>query len=272
MIVVLIQPMGPRTPGECSDNLALKNEELIPEHWKDKYGISFKEVAKLNGQVFFIDAREPEEFAYEHIKGAKHIRARDIDSIETIKKAFNLSDKEFKQSFFIIYCHTGTRAAEIPAKVEVNNIKFLLKGGMFLRLEENQHLIYRDLEQTIFDVDLVNEGFSISIDRAIELLRKREALFIDGRLYKKNPLPFAYDFRIGQLSTREYEQRLTNLLNFIDKKIIYIADSYADVYYAKLLVQRLRKQYAFKIKNYFVLFKKSDLFYRKLKDLNLLVE
>lgn len=270
IIVVLIQFISFSIYGASPGSSLLKDREPISEQWIEKYGITFKELKGLDKQVFFIDGREPEEFTYEHVKEAKHIRAQDIDSIEKIKNNFqHLTDKEFEHSFFIIYCHTGARAAQIPAKLNVDNIKFLIKGGKFLRMGENQDQIYRNSRKLIFDTDIVNEDFSISIDKAVKLLRKGDNLFIDGRLCKIIFFPFAYDFRIGQLSTQEYNQRLPYILNFRDKKIVYIADIYADVYYAKLLIQRLRKKYGFKIKNYYVLFRKSNLFYQKLKDLAL---
>ncbi len=269
--IVLIQFISFRIYGASPGNSLSKDREPISEQWIEKYGITFKEMEELDKQVFFIDAREPEEFAYEHVKGAKHIRAQDIDSIEKIKNKFqHLTDKEFEDSFFIVYCHTGTRGAEIPAKLNVDNVKFLIKGGKFLRMGEKQDWIYRNPRKLIFDTDIVNEDFSISIDKAVKLLRKGDNLFIDGRLRKINFFPFAYDFRIGQLSTQEYNQGVPYILNFRDKKIVYITDIYADVYYAKLLIQRLRKKYGFKIKNYYVLFRKSNLFYQKLKDLALI--
>ena len=103
IIVVLMQFTSFRIHGASPDSSLPKDREPISEQWIEKQGITFKELKGLDKQVLFIDGREPEEFTYEHVKEAKHIRAQDIDSIEKIKNNFqHLTDKEFEHSLLKI--------------------------------------------------------------------------------------------------------------------------------------------------------------------------
>ena len=231
----------------------------LSEDMKDEYGISVSDVSgKINEgiDVYFIDGREAEEYRSMHVVGSRNIRTADIDSIYTLMKGFYLSDSEFYSSFFVILCHDGTRSADIASRLNSDNIKFLINGY------KSDELFPVDRDGTsIFNKKIRNNDFTIKLDDAIEKIKNKNNLIIDGRLYSDYYIPDTYNFRIGRLSSDEYDEKLKYILGFINSDIVYIADIYPDLFYAKLLAQRLSLDFNFNINNFYVLFSQSEKLY-----------
>jgi rhodanese-related sulfurtransferase len=246
----------------------------ISDEIVEKYGITVDEIAKIDkNKLFFIDGREPEEFANNHVSGAKHIRTLDIADKEIIKSAFAIDEDIFSNATFIIYCHDGTRSAEQTSELDLANVKFLVKG-VSVFYDGSAETIGIGLVPTgiaTIEKEIQDYDFTISSDEASKMLDGKN-LFIDGRLEVKDVFSFAKDFRIGKLASDQYVQALEKILLYKNGDIIYIADTYGDMFYAKLLIQRLSKQYDFDLKKFHILFAQSDNFYVYLKDKKIITE
>ena len=248
---------------ENSENKMLSNGKFdISEEFKNDYGITMDELEKIEKKIYFIDGREPEEFESSHVQRAVHIRTLDITK-ETIKSRLNIDDLEFQNSFFVLYCHNGTRTSDVISKMNNNNFKFLLNGYGALS-QSSKFQMYHNSKISVFKKDIQNQDFTINTNEALKFLNKNSSLFIDGRLYSdENKLPLYFDFRIGKLSTKEYERKLNHILQYKDKNIVYIAEIYPDLFYAKLLIQRLEEKYDFNPKYFHILFNQSEEFYQQ---------
>jgi len=243
-------------------NKVNQKKEII-EDVKNKFGISINDLNSVNKNIFFIDGREPEEFLNAHLNGAKNLRAPDIDDYNKIKELFNLNDAEFKSSFFIIYCHDGTRSSDVALRLGFENIKFLVEGvDVFSNLEKNSKNSFIPSGIPSISNKIRDKDFTVDINKANELFLDKENIFLDGRLYKDEKIDYLYDFRINLLSSEEYDKRLKHILQYKDKEIVYMADIYTDLFYAKLLIQRLEKNYGFDGNKFHVLFNQSKEFYQ----------
>ena len=241
---------------------ALVQKEEISDELKEKFGISLENIPN-NKKVYWIDGREIEEFENNHILGAKNIRTLDIESFNNILNVFDLHINDVGNSFFIIYCHDGTRSAEVVSKTNMSNVRFLLEGVKSFK-ENNLISVYENKDKPVFKKHIQNRDFTVSPDKSLELLKK-DSLFIDGRLYSNQRFDFAYNFRIGQLSSKDYKERLRYILKFKDKDIVYIADIYPDLFYAKILAQRLESDYGFSIDDFHVLLGETNEFLSNLE-------
>lgn len=236
---------------------------------KEKYGITAQEVSVLKGKkrIYFIDGREPEEYESRHIENARHVRATDIVSAGQIRGLFGAGSSGQEDALFVIYCHDGTRSAGALASLGAEGFKFLVEG---FNLRDGGRMNDTGLPVTstgkeVFDKEIKDRDFTISAAEAMRFLKSGKAQFIDVRLYREYIFSFARDFRIGNLSSKEYREQLPAIIGLKGRDIIFIADLYPDLFYAKLLIQRLQKVYGFELDRFFVLFGETRRFYLRLK-------
>ena len=245
----LFQEIKTNNLQELPQNEMTPGKDDIPKEILEKYGILSEEVKKLDRKVYFIDGRELEEFEVEHIKDSEHIRTLDITK-EKIKKVFYLSENEFNNSFFVIYCHDGTRSGDVVGRLGLDNLKFLIGGVRCIYDFETE----KGEKEQVFEDYIINHEFTISSEDFLKLKKNNDILLLDVRLYENFDIPGEYDFRIGKLSTGEYNNRMSYILENQDKKIVCIADIYPDLFYSKLLFQRLIEENGFNKKNLYILF------------------
>ena len=241
-------------PVEDREMLYLK--EKISEELKEKHGIGYdrlNEIIRGGENIYFIDGREIEEYEVFRVKNAAHLRATDILEADDMAKALNITLDELKGSLVIVYCHDGTRAAEVVVRLNQSNIKFLIDGRMGL-LKIDPLLVEGSIAKSPFPSHIQNRDLTVSLEDA-RVLIEGGAFLIDGRLYDNDNLFLsAFDFRIGQLSTKEYNKKIENILEFKENNILFIANIYPDLFYAKLLVYRLERDYGFDFQKFHVIF------------------
>jgi len=260
----------------------IKNKEIFPKNYsvnlkekisdEDKkiYGITLDEVIQKskNIKVYFIDGREIEEFQAAHIKGAFHLRIPDIKDTEEVSKKIGLNKNEINRSFFVIYCHDGTRSIEAVKRINQENFKFLIDGiGSFKnrKFKNSDFEIEGDFNISPFPDYIQNKDFTVDPSQAVKLI-KNGGFLVDGRLYEKNiQFPNAYNFRIGQLTSEEYDTKLQKILEQKGKDIIFIGNVYPDLFYAKLIFYRLVQNNGFKIENLKIVFGQDNELYQLLK-------
>lgn len=230
----------------------LPNGKLgVSEEIKEKYGITKEQLDVLTAQrpLFLIDAREPEEYAAFHFAGAAHIRAPDIGGRQELARALGLGEEEFAGAAVVIYCHDGTRSAQACNALGLPNVKFLIDDEMTASRGAGR--------KEVFDAAIKERDFTITPKEALDLLESGSASFIDTRLYRKYVFAFARDFRIGNLSSKEYQQQLPEIIALRGRDIVFICDIYPDLFYAKLLIQRLSREAGFPLDKFFILFAES---------------
>ncbi|PLX21469.1 hypothetical protein C0584_02530 [Candidatus Parcubacteria bacterium] len=232
-----------------------KEKVEVSKEVKEKYGISPEEILEEERQVYFIDGREIEEYNNFHIRDAEHIRAPDL-TIDLVKEKFNLSEEEFDEALFILYCHDGTRSSDNTTELDRDNFKFII-GGVNSRHEGNK-LGFIPGGTLTFREEVREKDFTTHIDNLKEEYSDKEYFVIDGRLYNDVKIEGAYDFRIGRLRTEEYNNKLSEIIKQKDKKLVYIAEIYPDLFYAKLLIQRLVDSYGFTMDQLLVVMNQSE--------------
>jgi rhodanese-related sulfurtransferase len=238
-------------------------KESISEDSKKKYGITYDEIKKIKATVYYIDGREREEFEKAHAVGAVNIRVPDIRSFDSIKNVLGLSESKIDSSFFVIYCHDGTRSVEAVSRIQRDNVKFLIDGRENFYREDFES--EGDISVPPFPDYIQNKNFTVNVADGVQLV-KDGAFVIDGRLYSSDYLfPIAYEFRIGQLSTSDYEDKIKTIKDQKDKQIIFIGNVYPDLFYAKLFIYRLERDHNFDFKNFKVIFGQDKIFYEALK-------
>ena len=86
------------------------------------------------------------------------------------------------------------------------------------------------------------------------LIKNKNYFLVDGRLDDSDvALSDAYKFRIGYLSTEEYNEKIKTFVGLGYKEIVFIANSYPDLFYAKFLIYRLERDYGFYYKKLHVI-------------------
>lgn len=243
----------------------INQKKEISKEVKENFGISVNDLIDFDKEVFFIDGREKEEFLNAHFNGAKNLRAPDINEYVQIKELFGIDEEKFKKSFFVIYCHDGNRSSEAVSRLGLENIKFLLEGVDVFFSDQNKKYSFVASGIPSIKKDIRDRDFTININNAVELFSDKKNLFLDGRLYKDGKIDGFYDFRINLLSSGEYNNKLNYILQYKDNQIVYVADIYTDLFYAKLLIQRLDQFYGFDADNFHVLFNQAGEFIQLIK-------
>lgn len=233
-----------------------ENEEIfvkedIPQDMKKMYGITFADTEKEKS-VYFIDGREKEEYDVLRLKKSVNLRAPDIMSADDIIRALKITRTQFNNSLVVIYCHDGRRSMETAAKINLPNVKFLVDGR--LNFLNDSFLAEGSVENSPFSDHIKDYDFTISLDDFSALIKNKNYFLVDGRLDDSDvTLSNVYKFRIGYLSTEEYNEKIKTFIELGDKDIMFIANSYPDLFYAKLLVYRLERDYGFNYKKFHVI-------------------
>lgn len=240
------------------DNVGKKIE--ISDDTINRFGINLGNLSTIKKNIFFIDGREYEEFVNAHIDGAENLRTPDIVNYNSIIKLFNLDKNVFDKSFFVVYCHDGRRSSDVVSRLDLDNVKFLIDGiDVFFGPDDNIVSFVASGIPSI-ENEIRNKDFIVNIDSVFKLSEKEDTFFIDGRLYKKNIDNIGYDFRISSLTTGDYNNKINKILDFKNSNLVYIADTYTDLFYAKLLIQRLKNNHGFDPDKFYVLFNQSEEF------------
>ena len=244
------------------DREEIFKEEISPE-LKEKYGVEYINI-KDGENVYFIDSREIEEYEIFRIKGAFHLRAPDIESADDIIKTIGIEKTEFENSVIVIYCHDGHRGSEVASKINLPNVKFLI-GGRKNFFEMDITFLEGDRDQAPFPTYIKDADFTVTLEEAKRLLFSG-AFLVDGRLYENDyELESAYKFRIGQMSSDEYYEKLQKITDLKNQKILFVANIYPDLFYGKLLIYRLERDYGFNYNNFYILFAQDSELHNFLK-------
>jgi rhodanese-related sulfurtransferase len=216
---------------------------------EEKYGIDVYHIPEYSANYsnfYYIDGREVEEYNYMRKENSVHLRTYDINNKYDIINAIGITEKEFEDSLFIIFCHDGTRSEEVAEKINLPNVKFFI-GGVAVLFD------YNFPEGDVLPNYIVNKDYVTSPEVAHELVREG-AFLIDGRCYEDDLFKDVYRFRIGQLSTEDYNERIKEIVAQKGNKIVFIADGHADTFYVKLLIYRLEKNYDFDYEDFYLVF------------------
>jgi len=223
---------------------------LISEGVAGAFGITIESILSEKRKVLFIDGREEEEFNNNKIRDSIHIRTPDL-SRKIIANKYNIDLDSFDNYLFVIYCHDGSRSSKKVSDLNLENLKFLIDGIKVFddtRLNDKYSFVQSGvatIEKDIREYDFIVDGSFVKT-----LISKNNELFIiDGRLNKNEKIKDSYDFRIGAVSSSEYGKKIKEIEKYNTVNILYIAQTYQDLFYAKLLFQRLIKSGDFKIEN-----------------------
>jgi len=226
-------------------------KEDIPEDMKKMYGITFADAEKEKN-VYFIDGREKEEYDVLRLKKSVNMRAPDITGADDMIKDLKITRAQFNNSLVVIYCHDGRRSMETAAKINLPNVKFLVDGRLNFLNDSSQ--AEGSVENSPFPDHIKDYDFTISLDDFRALIKNKNYFLVDGRLDDSDvALSDAYKFRIGYLSTEEYNEKIKTFVGLGYKEIVFIANSYPDLFYAKLLIYRLERDYGFDYKKFHVI-------------------
>ena len=252
-------------PLEQFSEIPLPPPEIFPA---DK-AITAEEIIPLLGKkpIYFIHMDEREVFERIHIKGSVNIREGDITSFKDIQEALELNDREAEEALFVIYCFQGYRTQGKAAWLDMPNVKFLAGGISGLAQEGKDFALPVVLTSSqLLDSDIQNHDFTITVSKALELMKTGETRFIDvGSLaFRDNIFPFVYYFQFKSLSTEEYHRRLSVILGWKGQDIVFIVARPGDFALAKLLIQRLVREHGFKRDKFFMLLGEINAFYRAL--------
>jgi rhodanese-related sulfurtransferase len=236
------------------DNKIFQKED-IPEEAKKMYGITYEDIKNIQKEksVYFIDGREKEEYEVLRLKNSINLRAPDILNENEIIKALGITQAKFNNSLIIIYCHDGRRSLETVSKINLPNVKFLIDGRMNL-FKIDPALTEGDQEKSPFPDHIKDYDFTISLEDFKKIIQN-DYFLVDGRINNNDDLfPNVYKFRIGYLTTEEYNEKIKDFIGLKNKDIIFIANSYPDLFYAKLLVYRLERDYGLNYKKFHIVF------------------
>ena len=195
------------------------------------------DIIETNKQkVFFIDWWEIEEYKNRHIEWAKHIRSKDI-TVEKIKKVFELTDSEFDNSLFILYCNTATRSTQLTIKLDKKNIKFIINGS-----NPESGLKFYQSYKPIFSWDIVSKQPK-NIKHFNKLLKNTNTIILDFRNktdFNINKLKWSIWARVWHMTNEEYNELWTFLEKNKNSKIIAVTWlRNSNIFYAKILLSRL---------------------------------
>ncbi|MEI6596877.1 MAG: rhodanese-like domain-containing protein [bacterium] len=236
---------------------AVENSEIfikedIPEDMQKMYGITYED-ARKEKMVYFIDGREKEEYDIFRFKNATHLRAPDISSVKNMMDALNTTSEEFNNSLIVIYCHDGRRSLETVSKINLPNVKFLI-GGRKNFLTADPSSVEGDSEKSPFPNHIKDYDFTITLSKFKNII-SNDYFLVNGRINNDDNLfPDVYQFRIGYLTTKEYNEKIKDFIGQKNKNIVIIANSYPDLFYAKLLIYRLEMDYGFDYKKFNIVF------------------
>ncbi|MDD3374153.1 MAG: rhodanese-like domain-containing protein [Candidatus Omnitrophica bacterium] len=248
----LVRPLAPKLIG---DNVR-------------KYGISMQaieEEEEKKRKVCFIDIREPEEFAVGHCKKAYNERGVEL-SKERIKKIFKISDKDFQEILFIIYCHDGDRSIDLAKRMNLPNIKYLIGGVLQFKenLENFQGLI--EPSEALFGKEYTTK-YQINVKLAADIIKSKKSVVVDVRgrkYYEVMHIKGSQWFRIGNMTFLEVEEAMEKLTKQLSKRkqLVVIANGYGDLFYAQLLIYRLIRDYNLSEIDYNILFNQIDYIFK----------
>jgi rhodanese-related sulfurtransferase len=187
-------------PFENNDVINTLHSPEISQEILDQYGITIDAIEEKKDNydnVYYIDGREPEEYAATPKEDAVHVRAHDIKDVSVILQCLNISQDQLNKSLVVVFCHNGTRSSEVVSKINLPNVKFLIDGVGVLAQDIK-------IAGSVLPSRIQDHDFAISIEDAIELIEDG-AFLIDGRLLMEEDNLFdnAFEFRSAQLSTED---------------------------------------------------------------------
>ena len=200
-------------------------------------------------KLFFIDWWEEEEFENQHIQWAKHIRSKEI-TVQEIKKVFELTDSEFDESLFVVYCNSATRTTQVAIKLDRENIKFIIDGTG----PESGLKFYKSYK-SMFSSD-IRSKHPTNIVNFKNLLNKSDTIILDFRQkadFNLNKLKWSIWSRVWHMTNEEYNE----LWEFLKKNknsnimaITWLQNS--NIFYAKILLLRLKNELSYDINNFYL--------------------
>lgn len=233
-----------------------------------KFGIKPEELSSKIGKkenVYFVDVREIEEYQVGHIEGAKHLREMDI-TLEKIKKLFNFNEEQFKNGIFVLICHGGGRGSAKALELNQPNIKYLISGMESFKNStfENIKLTGSSVADQIIFEKKYQTKYQLLAKDALEMIKKNSnMLVIDGRspgYYKNKHIKESINFKIGLMTSEEYETKIKQISAKKDSVFIGLADRYSELFYLNLLYLRLQRDYGFSDENFHIVFNQFDEF------------
>jgi rhodanese-related sulfurtransferase len=221
--------------------------------------------------IYYVDIREPEEYEAGHIVGAVSIRGGDIignirssvDAVENLRKDLGLSVEEFSNSLIVLYCHDGSRGGLISSSVDVDNIKSMEGGIESISQYDTDKVKYTGgylSDKTIFGSEYQRK-FQILANDAADLIVNGNAFIVEMRnegFYIDDHVKGSVYLKYNTMSTEEYNQRISLLLENTDKKIIFIAEKYSELFYSNLMILRLKRDYGLSDDNFYILFSQYE--------------
>ena len=230
-----------------------------------KYGLTGREAAekmKKGEKIYFIDVREIEEYRVGHIKGSKHLRGSDL-TVNKVKEKFNLDQEQFENSLFILICHDGGRGLKEVQRLGGENIRYLIKGIEYGDVENIPLEITgpKNPEFKLFGRKYQTK-YQMRAEDAIRLIKEdKDVVIIDGRhvsLYNYRHLKDSIHFKIGHMTTEEYDCALQKILKRKGASIIVLPDRYGELFYANLLFYRLENYYGFDDNKFHIVFNQFE--------------